>query len=920
MRRQAASVAPLLALTLALSAAPALGAEAPCDKAHKYECFGVESASASLSDTQAGAHPDVTIGFDLAKDPESKPSPAGLKQPYAATRDVRIELPPGLIGDPNVLGVSEQCTAADLFSFEEEGGGCPVGSQVGISKVSLEEGGFTEPIYMMGPPGGDVVARIGMIAAIFPLFIDFRVRSESDYGLTAEIVDASPERKLSRVVTTVWGVPADPVHERERCTPAEVGREECVFSPPRNPGGRPLPFMTNPTTCGVPLPVSISASSWAEPDRFSTKTASFPEISGCNSLPFGPGLEVEPTSHRAGSPTGANVTIKLPASAGVHVLEPSQMREVKIRFPQGLAVNTGASAGLGTCSPAEVAIGKNEAAHCPDAAKLAATEFNIPVLERNLKGAIYLREPEPGDPFRIWIVADDLGLHLKLPGELHIDKSTGQIESIVLDPRAETEGLLSTGGIPQAPVREARLNLKSGFRAPLLNPPSCGEYRTEYDIVPWSGTPIAPKQTEPFKIYEGCDTGSFSPKLTAGSTNTQAGAFSPFLFKINREDGEQNIEKLNVTLPRGVSASFAGIPRCEGAAAETGACPAGSRVGKVVAAVGAGHDPLWVPEEGKRPAAAYLGGPYKGAPLSIFAVVPKQAGPFDFGDEVVRSAIYVDPETAQATAKADSLPQVVPQVGVPLYYRTIFVELNRTGFTLNPTSCARKATEATLISPTGVVARPSSPFAAVNCAKLGFKPKLSLRLVGGVHRGAHPKLTAAIRPQSGDANIAGISVALPHSEFLDQGHIVTVCTRVQFAAHSCPGGSVYGHLRARTPIFDFPLEGPIYLRSSNHLLPDMVAELKGPASFPVEIDAVGRIDSVHGGIRTTFRTIPDAPVDEIVASFPGGKKGLLENSTNVCTGKHRATADFKAQNGRRKLLHPALKVSCSKRQRSAKKT
>ena len=28
---------------------------------------------------------------------------------------------------------------------------------------------------MMAPPGGDVVARIGTIAGVFPTFIDFRV-------------------------------------------------------------------------------------------------------------------------------------------------------------------------------------------------------------------------------------------------------------------------------------------------------------------------------------------------------------------------------------------------------------------------------------------------------------------------------------------------------------------------------------------------------------------------------------------------------------------------------------------------------------------------------------------------------------------------------------------------------------------------
>ena len=35
--------------------------------------------------------------------------------------------------------------------------------------------------------------------------------------------------------------------------------------------------------------MSVAASSWVEPERFDTKTASFPQITGCNKLPYGPG-------------------------------------------------------------------------------------------------------------------------------------------------------------------------------------------------------------------------------------------------------------------------------------------------------------------------------------------------------------------------------------------------------------------------------------------------------------------------------------------------------------------------------------------------------------------------------------------------------------------------------------------------------
>ena len=164
-------------------------------------------------------------------------------------------------------------------------------------------------------------------------------------------------------------------------------------------------------------------------------------------------------------------------------------------------------------------------------------------------------------------------------------------------------------------------------------------------------------------------------------------------------------------------------------------------------------------------------------------------------------------------------------------------------------------------------------------------------------------------PKDG-ANIASTSVALPHSEFVENAHFNTVCTRVQFAADQCPAGSVYGSAVAKTPLLDEPLRGPVYLRSSTHALPDLVVALEGPPSLPIQIDLAGRVDSVNGGLRTTFASTPDAPVSQFTLNMLGGNKGLIVNSTNLCRGVHRATAKFQGQNGLAAILRPALRVSC----------
>jgi hypothetical protein len=879
-------------LAFTIFAAPAHSAEPSCELEPRTACFGIESIQATLSTTQAGAHPDLTFSFEMKQDPESEPNAFALRDGYATPRNIRFELPPGLVGDPNVLGTPQQCTAAELARGIEAN--CPNGSQIGTSVIYAYElaAAYTEPVYMMEPPGSDVVARVGTIAGVFPTFIDFRVRSEGDYGLVAEVSDASVAARLVKLETTVWGVPAASSHDTDRCTPVEAFANGCIKSEPRPPGSRPLPFLVNPTRCGVPLEMRVAASSWDAPNIFDTKATGFPPISGCDRLPFGPSLIAQPTSSRAVSPTGLDLTMRLPGPDGVDVLEPSQIRDIKIDFPAGMAINPGAADGLGACSANQVRLGTREPSACPDAAKLASTEFEIPALPRRMKGAIYLRDPEPGNLFRAWIVADDLGAHVKLPSQLVVDPQSGQITAVLLD-------------APQVPLREARLFIKSGFRAPLVNPSSCGTHLTHYELTPWSGNrPLV--GNSPMTIKDCQALGGFAPRLSAGTVSPAAGGYSPFLFTLTREDGEQNPSRLDIALPPGLSAKLASIPLCNGASAESGACSAASRIGKVVAASGYGPAPLQVPQPGKQPTAVYLGGPYKDAPLSVVVVVPAQAGPFDLGNIVVRSAVYVDAETGQATIKSDSIPQIIE--GIPIPTRTIHVELDRRDFTLNPTNCEKKSITATVTSSLGAVATPSSPFQAANCARLGFKPSLRLRLFGKVRRGGHPGLRAVLKARPGDANIAGAKVTLPRSEFLDQAHIRTVCTRVQFAADQCPQGAIYGHARAITPLLDEPLEGPVYLRSSSNELPDLVVALHGL----IDIDLPFRIDSVGGGIRTSSIRVPDAPVTRFVLKMQGGRKGLLINSRNLCRAPAFASVDLDGQNGRSADQRPQLKTSCSK--------
>jgi hypothetical protein len=273
----------------------------------------------------------------------------------------------------------------------------------------------------------------------------------------------------------------------------------------------------------------------------------------------------------------------------------------------------------------------------------------------------------------------------------------------------------------------------------------------------------------------------------------------------------------------------------------------------------------------------------------------------------VRSALRVDPSSARVFidgAASDPIPRFVE--GIPVLLRDLEIYADRPELTLNPTSCDEKAATATLVAG-GLSAPLSQRYQAAGCERLGFRPRLSLHLRGGTDRGDNPALISTFKPRPGNANLRGLTIRLPHSAFLDQGHIRTICTRVRFAAEACPKGAIYGHAKAWTPLLEEPLAGPVYLRSSSNALPDLVLDLKGT----VDIEAVARIDSIKGGIRATFTDLPDAPLSKAVVRMKGGAEGLVENSVNLCRGARKARVRLLAHNAKRRNFKRPVTVACN---------
>jgi len=618
-----------------------------------------------------------------------------------------------------------------------------------------------------------------------------------------------------------------------------------------------------------------------------------------------------------------SVSLNVPQHQGASEINSSTVKNANVTLPVGTGLNPATATGLEFCKDGQFPLSSRAAISCPDKSQVGTVAIEAPELPAgSLKGPVYLaeqksREPLSGQEYRIFFNAESsrYGVQVREEGKVKANPITGQLT-------AEFTNL------PQVAFSSATLTFgpTAKHAIPVLSsPPLCTNTATS-SAVPWSTGAATATGTTELKLSTAPGGGAcaktmaerpFTPNFLAKPNTFKALTYTPYRLTIDRAEGQQEIKGFNITLPPGATAKLAGVPYCQakeysaaegktGAAeAEKPSCGKESQIGVAAIQSGTGPEPLKL--EGK----VYLSGPYKGAPLSIVVITPAVAGPFDLGNVVVHAPLNLNPESGQVSTSAE-IPDVFG--GVKLDIRQIVVNLNRKEFTLNGTNCKKSSVAGTVQGgggdPTNSAAwssySVSTPSQSEGCKALAFKPGLKLRLFGQTHRAQHPKLKATLTPKEGQANVEVASVALPHTIFLDQSSLGTVCTRPQFAAEACPAKSVYGHAIAYSPLLSQPLEGPVVLRSSNNTLPDMVAHLKGQ----VNIDLDGKIDSYKGGIRTTFTGIPDLPVSKFVLVLPGGKHGLLQNSTNLCAKPVKGVLRLVGHNSRRSNRQQKIQTPC----------
>lgn len=919
--------------------------------------------------TQAGGHPwalTSVIEF-TSEEYYSEGAHRNVIVPTRDPKDIVVDLPPGLLGDPLAVPSCPLTVAINT-------GECPASTQVGVYRVQWITGKEElAPIVNVTPePGQSAEFALENTFKITAVITGHLVRPGQGYGFAVDSTNIPAYAEPTRVETTFWGVPADPSHDRMRgmfCK--KIGFEPLACGGGGESAGViPVPFLTWPTDCTAgPETASVHADSWEEPGRvgvgqvyegFVHADVAMPAVTGCNALQFAPTIGVEPDTLLADEPVGLGVDLHVLLNEAVDSNATPQLRDSSLTLPDGLSVSPGVVDGIQACNetgpeginiigPESEEVGlKGElqlaAGHCPDASIVGTAEAFTPFLSEPVKGHVYLARPacggvgqaacterdaEDGKLYRLYLELGGTGelartgIHFKVALETHANPATGQLTSTA----SET---------PQAPFSDLKIHLNGGPRAPLGNPSVCGQAITTSDFTPWSapgetpqhlvvtGTPDATPSS--FYTVNGCSSPTpFNPGFLAGTVAPQAGQFSAFTMNLSREDREQYVKGIQIHTPPGLLGMLSSVQLCEEPDASRGTCGQGARIGTVRVASGAGSHPFELGGE------AFLTGPYGGAPFGLSIVTHVVAGPFNLGIVVVRARIDIDPADSTLTVTTDETgPYAVPQIvfGVPVRLKRVTVNIDRPNFMFNPTNCAAQQITAKISGNRQAVASVQSSFAVGGCKSLAFKPRFTVSTSGHTSRSKGASLDTKLSYPKGamgrDANIARVKVSLPRQLPSRLTTLQKACPAATFDSNpaACPKGSVVGIARSSTPLLPVGLSGPVYFVShGGEAFPSLVIVLQGDG---VRVDLTGETFISKAGVTSSmFKAVPDVPVNTFELYLPEGKNSALAANGNLCRTRESRLVmptEMIAQNGAVFKQNTKIQVTGCGKSRHAKTT
>ena len=620
-------------------------------------------------------------------------------------------------------------------------------------------------------------------------------------------------------------------------------------------------------------------------------------LNECQRAPFNPVFSVTPGLTTQDEPDPIATELSLPHFPEAEV-DSSQLNTASITLPEGMTLNPSAANGLEACTKGQARIHSGTfGVECPEKSELGTVSLDVPTLPNgSLTGKMYLGGPVEGSetapitgpPYIIYVVANSerYGVSVRLKGEVIPTPVTGQVTTVFKEN-------------PEQPFTNLKLNFNRGALTSVANPLVCGTATGATTFTPVASGVASTH--EPFGVaITGCGASiPFAPTQSTANQTTAAGANTSFTFNLERQDGQQYLSKVSTTLPEGLAGKIPAAEQCSEQAAnsETEECPAGSKIGVVSVAAGAGPTPFAFG------GSVYLTGPYNGAPFGMSIKVPAVAGPFNLGTQVTRATINVDPTTSRVTV-ASVLPTI--RGGIPFRVKRITVSINKQGFLINPTNCGVLQTESSIsgFTPeTGGTASASlsTPFQLAGCSSLGFTPKFLAKTSGKPSKANGASIETTLNYVAGQANVKSVLVQLPKQLPSRLTTLQKACPQATFEVNPfhCPPGSFVGGARANTPLLPGKLTGPAILVShAGEAFPDLdlVMEANG-----VRVILVGNTDIKKGITTTNFAAVPDAPVSSVTVNLPLGAHSALateRTTTNLCTAKLVMPTTITGQNGK----------------------
>ncbi len=477
--------------------------------------------------TQAAGHPPVGLtAFEF----NHHDSLLG-KEPEGAVKNIRVDLPPGLAGNPEAL---PKCPVA-AFQKDE----CKPETQVGTNELTVFDGinnmTVSGTVYNLEQPPG-LALDFGIHVAVEPLvsvhiYLEGHVSWSSDYHEYFQIDNIPHEGE-------VLGAKV----------PLAVLKSKLIFNGRAGQGD----FLTLPSACSSTTTTYLEVQSW-EGQVSRTQTHTPVGVEGCGAPPFQPTAEVKPETAQSDEPDGASTEVKVPQHAGPDEIDTADIRDAHVTLPEGLTLNPSAARGLQACTASQIAIGSTSSVTCPPASAIGTVAIETDLPPGSLAGPVYLGSPSGAPitdpPYTIYLDAESVyGVSVRLKGSIVPDPTTGRLEATF------TEN-------PQLPFSSLVLKLRGGAQAPLANPLTCGSTPTQALFTPYTGGPPALSST-PFSTT-GCPAPlPFSLAQSTANSTAGAGAYTSYTLNLAREHGQQYLSQIKTVLPAGLLGTIPSVALC----------------------------------------------------------------------------------------------------------------------------------------------------------------------------------------------------------------------------------------------------------------------------------------------------------------------------------------------------------------------